>query len=308
MNGRITAIAVAIGAALVAHGAQAWNGEGHMMVAAIAWNNLSDASRVRVSALLKLNPDYDNWIKGVAPEKQDQIAFVTAATWPDAIKSESGYTFDGDRPTGPAAAQNIGYSDHLQHRYWHFIDTPLSIDDTPLIQPVPPNADTQIQAFETAIGSDSVSDDIKSYDLVWLEHLVGDVHQPLHATSRFSQQLPDGDQGGDLVTLCAAPCKDELHAFWDDVLGTSKSPTTAIAAAGHLTAPPTAQAGITDDTVWIQESFAAAKKYAYAPPVGAGAGPFTLDAHYKQAARTEAKKRVALAGARLANLINTNLR
>ena len=302
------AIALVIGTAMFAQGAQAWDSEGHMIVAAIAWNDLSDASLVRVSQLLKLNPDYATWIKGAAPGKEDQIAFVTAATWPDAIKSEKGYTFDGDRPSGPEAAQNIGYSDHLQHRYWHFIDIPLSTDNTPLIQPIPPNAETQIELFETAIGSASVSDDVKSYDLVWLEHLVGDLHQPLHATSRFSQQLPNGDQGGNLVTLCAAPCHDELHAFWDNVLGTSRSPTIAITAAGHLAAAPAAQAAITDEKVWIQESFAAAKEYAYAPPVGAGAGPFVLDSAYKQGARTEARKRVELAGARLANLINTNLR
>jgi S1/P1 Nuclease len=308
MNGRMMAFALAIGTATFAHSAQAWDSEGHMIVAAVAWNDLSDASRVRVSQLLKLNPDYGNWIKGVTPEQQDQIAFVTAATWPDAIKSEKDYTFDGDRPSGPEAAQNIGYSDHLQHRYWHFIDIPLSTDNTPLIQPVPPNAETQIELFEAAIGSATVSDNVKSYDLVWLEHMVGDVHQPLHATSRFSQRLPNGDQGGNLVTLCAAPCRNELHAFWDNVLGTSKNPAAAIAVAGHLTAAPAAQAGIADEKVWIQESFAAAKQYAYASPIGQGAGPFVLDARYKQAARTEAQKRVALAGARLANLINTDLR
>ena len=36
-------------------------------------------------------------------------------------------------------------------------------------------------------------DDVKSYDMVWLLHLVGDVHQPLHATSRFSAASPQGD-------------------------------------------------------------------------------------------------------------------
>ena len=69
-----------------------------------------------------------------------------------------------------------------------------------------------------AIGTDE-SDDIKSYDVAWLEHLVGDVHQPLHATSRFTKNHPNGDAGGNLVLLCAAPCRDELHAYWDGLLG-----------------------------------------------------------------------------------------
>jgi hypothetical protein len=37
-----------------------------------------------------------------------------------------------------------------------------------------------IPIFTEAIGG-SVSDNIKSYDVAWLEHLVGDIHQPLHA-------------------------------------------------------------------------------------------------------------------------------
>jgi hypothetical protein len=308
MNVRFMAIVMAVVAATLAESAQAWDDEGHMMVAAIAWADLSAASRVRVSQLLKLNPDYATWIQDVPPAEQDQIAFVTAATWPDKIKSEPDYTFDGNRPSTANAAQNIGYSDHLQHRYWHFIDIPLSTDNTPLVRPMAPNAETQIQLFEMAIGSNSLSDDIKSYDLAWLEHLVGDVHQPLHATSRFSQELPNGDQGGNLVALCAKPCRDELHAFWDNVLGTSKSPEVAIAAAALLPAAPSTEAGIADEKVWVNESFAAARRFAYAPPVGPGAGPYTLDASYTQAAKAEAAKRVALAGARLANLINTNLR
>jgi len=134
------------------------------------------------------------------------------------------------------------------------------------------------------------------------------VHQPLHATSRFSQQLPNGDQGGNLVALCEKPCRTELHGFWDDILGTSKSPTIAIVEAERLGAAPETGAAIADEKVWIEESFAAARQYAYAPPVGPGAGPYQLDAHYRQNARTEAQARVALAGVRLANLINSNLR
>jgi hypothetical protein len=44
------------------------------------------------------------------------------------------------------------------------------------------------------------------------------------------------------------------------------------------------------------------------PPIGAGAGPFTLTQAYKTAARNLAKKRIALAGARLAKILNEELR
>jgi S1/P1 Nuclease len=307
MKTRIAAILIA--ALLSTSSAWAWDSDGHMQVAEIAWQHLTTASRVRVSTLLMLNPNYHGWIAKVPTGKRNEVAFVTAATWPDFIKTAAGYVNDTDTPPpGPASAQNIGYSDHLQHRYWHFVDTPFSTDGTALMQPAAPNAKTQIELFTSAIASTNASDDMKSYDLVWLEHLVGDVHQPLHATSRFSAALPMGDRGGNSVALCVSPCKDELHAFWDNILGTSKSPTVAITAADKLAAPPPAAAAIADDQVWIAESFEAAKQFVYAAPVGPGAGPYTLDAAYKSKAKTEAKVRIELAGVRLANLINANLK
>jgi hypothetical protein len=287
--------------------ARAWDDEGHMMVAAIAWDHLGDASRARVTALLKLNPDYATWIVDTTREERDEIAFMRAATWADAIKSEPGYDNDGNRPEGADAARNIGYADHLQHRYWHFIDVPLSIEGAAGDPPATPNVQTQIHDFTAAIASYDASDDIKSYDLVWLEHLVGDAHQPLHATSRFSKDMPRGDQGGNLVALCARPCRDELHFYWDDILGTNRTPGAALAEAARLPAPSRAAADIADESVWIRESFEAAQRYAYAAPIGDGSGPYSLDVRYREAALAEARERVALAGIRLANLINSTI-
>ena len=284
-----------------------WDDEGHMMVAAVAWDHLGDASRARVTSLLKLNPDYAAWVADTSLPERDKIAFMRAATWADAIKSEAGYENDGNRPKGTEAARNIGYADHLQHRYWHFIDLPLSADGAPVQPPATPNVQTQIHAFTVAIGSYEVGDDIKSYDLVWLEHLVGDAHQPLHATSRFSSSLPRGDQGGNLVALCARPCHVELHLYWDDILGTSRTPAAALTEASQLPAPSAAAAGIADESVWIRESFDAARRYAYAAPIGDGPGPYSLDSNYREGALAEARERVVLAGLRLANLINSTI-
>jgi hypothetical protein len=300
---------LALGAVMILCAAPAWgwDDEGHMMVAAVAWDHLGDASRARVTALLKLNPDYAAWIVDTTPAERDKIAFLRAATWADAIKGEAGYENDGNRPEGPDAARNIGYADHLQHRYWHFIDLPLSTDGTTVLPPATPNVQTQIHAFTAAIGSHDVSDDVKSYDLVWLEHLVGDAHQPLHATSRFSRSLPRGDQGGNLVALCTRPCRDELHFYWDDILGTDRTPRAALAEAARLPLPSQRAADIADESVWIRESFDAARRYAYAAPIGDGGGPYSLDFHYRESALVEARERIALAGVRLANLINSTI-
>src|SRR5262245_14511587 len=60
---------------------------------------------------------------------------------------------------------------------------------------------------------------------------------------------------------------------------------------------------------WIDESFNEAKSTVYKnPPIGPGIGPFTLTQVYRTAARTLAEKRIALAGARLAKILNDELR
>src|SRR4051812_31303923 len=136
-----------LGAALaltLAAPAAAWNGRGHMIVAARAWQGLTPASRAAVGQLLRLNPMYARWTAGVPAAKRDQIAFVRAATWPDDIKSASGYVNDHDQE-GPDGARNIGYADCDQHRYWHFQDQPFSTDGTPTEDAAAPNAETQIR-------------------------------------------------------------------------------------------------------------------------------------------------------------------
>ncbi|HKC94326.1 MAG TPA: S1/P1 nuclease [Nitrospira sp.] len=221
----------------------AWDALGHMMITASVYEHLTPAARKNVATLLKLNPKYATWVAGVPAKDKERIAFLRASLWADDIKDKhSGYTQDGthngNRPSGPNAGQNIGYADTLQHKYWHFIDLPFSPDGTTLVEPATPNALTQIVPFRDTLKSTTASDDVKSYDLVWLLHLVGDVHQPLHAISRFDKLQLEGDDGGNLVAVCWTPCTkhEKLHKFWDEIRGTSTNPTTAITRAKRL--PP----------------------------------------------------------------------
>src|SRR5262249_10478635 len=137
-------------------------------------------------------------------------------------------------------------------------------------------------------------------------HLVGDVHQPLHASTRVSGSDPQGDAGGNLVKLDCSKC--ELHAFWDGLLGTGNNVLTVSKAARKLPKADTSLAPKTDEKVWIAESFQAAQQSVYITPVVAGDGPFTLTTVYKKNAGKLAKQRIALAGARLANLLNSELK
>jgi S1/P1 Nuclease len=311
-------VLVAAALVLVSASASAWNNRGHMMVAAVAWDQLEETTQERAIDLLKRNPNYDDWIKGVPKADQDKTAFMKAATWPDFIRglakkpSAAGpddYVDDGSDPdNAPNANVNIGYEDRMLHRYWHFVDLPFSRDGTPLKQPKKPNALTQIIKFRDTIGSKTANDDVKSYDLVWLLHLVGDVHQPLHATARFSAQSPDGDRGGNDVLLCEDPCRKNLHSFWDAAAGTGTSIKAIIKAADELEEADAAEVDISDPDKWVEESFVIAKASVYKQPIGAGNGPFKATPAYNKSARAIANDRIALGGARLAKLLNDFLR
>ena len=295
----------------------AWNGKGHMMVAFVAYQRLTPATRARVDALIALNPQFETWkmlIPSTAPEAdRPAMLFMIAATWPDRIKSDPAFTDDGthngNRPDGPPSSQNSGYSDMLRHKYWHFIDVPFSRDGTPLPMVPMPNEQERIRLFREVLASTTTAtDELKSYDLVWLLHLVGDAHQPLHDATRVRAAQPEGDDGGNAVLVCAsAPCSEttermKLHAFWDGALGNSSSVVTAAKAAKNLPEADATSAAITDEAIWIQEGFALAQNKVYKPPIGKGGGPFSLTASYKKATNTLAVKQLALAGARLANV------
>jgi hypothetical protein len=303
-----TASALAL-LALSTSTARGWWDMGHMTVAAVAYERLTPSARARAAALLRLNPNFDKWVHGVPAEEQDRAAFVHAATWADDIKRSSNYQRGSIALDGADATANVGYSDHLVHDYWHYVDLPFSSDGTPGESPQAPNALTQIEAFRQALASNSASDDVKSYDLVWLLHLVGDVHQPLHATSRFSRGLPKGDQGGNKETVCLAfTCGAKLHAYWDGLLGDRGGPSDAEALAATLPSPDTAAATVDDPTTWVRESEKLAEQFVYSGPVGDGAGPFALTDAYQANAKWIAEQQVSLAGARLAGTINANLR
>lgn len=314
-------ISVGAAALLVSAPASAWNKRGHMIVAATAWEQLSPASRAAVGRLLRHNPLYSGWTSGVAAPDRDRVAFIRAAAWPDDIKN-SNYQEDGNKPPpGPSAFRNTGYDDCLQHKYWHYKDIPLSRDrpamrvpDTsPDRQPPSPNAETQIATFARVLTGSEASDQLKSYDLAWLIHLVGDVHQPLHATSRFLPTDSNGDDGGLGVRIrCDEQRCSGLHSYWDGALDNAWYSVTderrdedraRLALAGQPDPDPGEAANLSPRD-WMLDSFDLAVSEVYRTPIGNGLGPFTITETYRRNAKTVAQRQAVLAAARLANLIN----
>ena len=303
----------------------AWGPIGHMTVDYVAYQRLTASTKARVAVLLKLNPDFPKWEKqipaGTSPEDHDLTIFMIAATWADDIKGESQYSDDGpdsggNVPDGASSSQNTGYSDLLRHRYWHFTDTPFSPDGAARPANPTPNVETQIDVFRAVLAS-AEADELKSYDLTWLLHLVGDVHQPLHATTRVTQAELKGDAGGNNVKL-KGDAASNLHAYWDDLPGVDcqfcsnkvNCVARAIVLGKRLPVPVAQSAHNIKTATWVHESFEAAQSVVYRLPIGPGDGPYTIvpASLYDAKAERLAHARIALAGARLAYLLNKELK
>nr|KZA99880.1 hypothetical protein A4A59_20880 [Rhizobium leguminosarum] len=296
--------------------ASAWWDEGHMQIAAVAYERLSPEIREKTDALIRLNPEYENWVAGVPERLKPQYAFVRAAVWADDIKSQIvGYTDEGDTANSPTAGRNIGYVDSFKHTYWHFKDIPYFVEGITEAETDPVNLETQIVTLTKGLSSSSgLPDSVRSYDLVWLLHLVGDAHQPLHATALVSKAFKKGDQGGNFIEVTPADGQTvKLHAYWDGIFGGYATPYGAIKDGLldkniKLPEPDPVRAAISDPAVWLTESRQKAIDFVYASPVGFDKGPYQLDRPYETNARNVAREQAAVAAARLANLITTALK
>lgn len=333
------AMAIGLMALCCALQAHAWGNRGHQLVAYIAYENLDAATRAKADALVQLNPCIGEWKTAVSalPAADQPVAlFMLAANWPDRIKlsapmSKTPYDCPGhpafvanDGGKGPtghlsadippadeaAASQITGYGDDRRHRYWHFIDTPISGDGTATIPAYTPNVLSELELLTAALKS-STDPSLRSYEMVWIEHLTGDLHQPLHDAQRFSKALPNGDQGGNLVVIAGPTTKSpsELHAYWDDLPGSDSSLSATIKMGAGLNqgaAPSAATLDIDHPEDWVTATVAIAKSDAYAAPFDGGASkvdPATISAAYHAQAMKDMQAQIFLAGHRLAALL-----
>jgi len=73
-------------------------------------------------------------------------------------------------------------------------------------------------AYQTVMKHTDSEIEGKSMALRLIIHYMGDIHQPLHCSDRYTADLPKGDKGGNDFPLKYHYTANELHAVWDDVI------------------------------------------------------------------------------------------
>jgi hypothetical protein len=257
----------------------AWNALGHMIIANIAYQHVTPSVRAKL----------DKMVSVFAQENPQDSSLTKMATWPDAIRGEKVELFT----------------------HWHYIDIATSSDGTPLKNlEDTDNAVWAVNTIKPAIKSLHANPFDQARFLAFLIHIVGDLHQPLHTTSRISAAHPDGDRGGNLFTVRrgeGSGASVSLHKLWDDGAGFltgGESDTNVDAMARSITNVYQEQsfdlkATDLDPANWAKEGLNLANTAVYAT-----AENQVPSAIYIESEKKIVQQQLALAGYRLANLLN----
>ncbi len=296
--------------------AAAWNATGHRLIAAIAYDRLNPKTRARVDDLIRQHPDYEKLflhdVSSTDPAVRARTAFIAAAVWPDQIKGDPRF-YDETRSNASPTQLLPGFPDMARHTIWHYYDTPLTPDGAGAEIQFPPHALSELNRIIPIIGTKadvpSTSPSNPAYLLPWLEHIAGDVHQPLHCADRFLKSMPKGDQGGNLVYV--GPNGRNLHSLWDGAAG--RDETEAYAAkyiADATAAHPPARHSEKKPEKWIEEGYklSISDVYTFGLETGTRDHPVALPSGYEANAAKVAQQRIAIAGYRLAAVLNEKLK
>ncbi len=291
----------------LATSAEAWNATGHRIIAAIAYDNLKPKTRARVDALIKAHPDYARFIQG-APEEpaaRARAAFIAAAVWADNIKGDPRF-YDETRKDAKPTPPLPGFPDMQRHTHWHYYDTPFTPDGATPKPLDEKNALTEVSRMINEIGKAPL--EIASYDLPWIEHITGDLGQPLHCTMLTTKKLPDGDQGGNLVFI--AP-RGNLHSLWDGAAGQDNSDAYLAKYEANAEKDHPSKGKIEKNPKkWIEDGYqvAVTNVYTFGFDTGTRDHPIELPQSYVTNAQSIAEQRISIAGYRLAAVLNDKLR
>jgi len=144
-----------------------WGCTGHFVIVHMALREIHKALELKMKTMADL-PDGE--------PKTSFDKFLYYACWPDSIR---------DSRTGK----------------WHYADVPFFDDN--YTGPYTPNEENATWLIEVA--QDVLKNKSKAFPksqmIRYIIHVVGDFHQPMHCITRVTENLPNGDSGGNAFIL-----------------------------------------------------------------------------------------------------------
>ena len=296
--------------------AMAWNEFGHMLIAELALQKLSPKLQRKIeseafSLVRRQDSDKRLYLMRAYPGSS---AFAQIAVFADHHRDKSLAELYGKFGQKlPAVFADLAGDDTTR---WHYKNQPyapgivqrLGIEPSvgkgsaascDLSEPV--DVAWAIEQTRVALSQAETESD-RVLSLALLIHFVGDAHQPLHAISRVDEDC-ESDRGGN--RFCVAygansySCVTSLHEYWDAGLGFFRSFDRVGDAAEFVAriSLDEAQVKNLDADAWLAEGFRQAR-FVYSIQEGTGGDP-----HYVKEAQIIAYERIALAAARLAQIL-----
>ncbi len=284
MSRRIVISLVLILITLIPAAGFAWSALGHQLVGELAQRRLDPKAAAEVAVLLKGEPN---------------PTLAGVATWADALRGT-----DPERFRATAR--------------WHYINASGGGCGFDLARDCP-DGNCAVVALErqlAILGDRGQPLEARRDALKWVVHLVGDLHQPLHANSRtdaggnrfqISLRTPIQPESYALKQYVDGVQGTNLHAVWDFyVLASRRLDLNAYAAA--LAQQPQAPLeklarAASTPLQWAEESCRISQTPGLYPPDN----KHKMTHHYLEQMRPLAEQRVEIGAIRLADLLNRTL-
>ncbi|MEJ2385054.1 MAG: S1/P1 nuclease [Xanthomonadales bacterium] len=246
--------------------AQAWGPTGHRVIGRAAFELLDAPARAEVMGIL-----------GIGTPAEAADALDAACNWPDEVRDTPEWAW-----SGPLHYVNLPR--HSRH-YERERDCPDGLCVT-----------EGVLRYAAALANPAAGPERRWQALAFLCHLVGDLHQPLHAGFR-------DDRGGNYVEVAYRGEAWNLHEWWDGVLvreriGDEDRRVTATATAAR--ALPASPWNPEEVALWTEQSHDIACDAAYPPEA-------VIDTPFADRSWSIIERQWRLAAARLAGILNAQL-